>query len=219
MSVLCFCYLMTPYIMKLLPKLNLTSFKKFLLVFAIIYTIEILYVLMFQNNELCVWICSINPLFRILDYFTGCCLGKLYLHSNKDNCKNQTLHSIVQILTVIFLLFAFIFLIPNAKTAYRWSLIMTPLSIITIFIFAFAFTEGIISKLLNNKILISLGKISYEIYIFHLIILRYLSAAGLFHGYTLVFLAFLMTLISSVTFHQLVSKNNLTFRGKIKKRP
>ena len=82
---------------------------------------------------------------------------------------------------------------------------MTPLSIITILVFAICFTNGFISKLLDNKLLIMLGKVSYEIYILHLIILRYLQLTELFNGYIFVIVAFIITLAASFFFHKQLS--------------
>lgn len=207
MSVLCFCYLMTPLIVRLLKKIHITTLKGFFFLAITIYIIQFIYVFIFKTNENCVWFCSINPLFRILDYFIGCSLGYFYNHSKRHINTNLVTGSLIQLSTLACVIVVCTYFIPRVNTAYRWSLIMTPLSVIIILVFAFRQDASIFSNLFHHKIFVTLGKVSYEIYILHLLILNYLQRTGLFTGYIYAGVALLLTLICSFFLHHLLSRS------------
>lgn len=208
MSVLCFCYLLTPLIVRFLQKLTPFNTRRFCILLVAVYLIELIHVSYFKTNENCVWYCSINPFFRIFDYFVGCALGYLYKHSQRRINSNRVKGSIIQFITILFSVIILTCIIPQVNTAYRWSLIMMPLSVLIIWIFAFRQDESIFNSFFNHPILVSLGKVSYEIYMLHLLVLNYLQRIGLFTGLAYVASAFVITLVLSFILHYLFSKKS-----------
>jgi len=206
MSVLCFCYLMTPLIVRFLQKIPSFNAKRFCILLAVVYLIEFIHVSYFKTNENCVWYCSINPFFRIFDYFVGCALGYWYKHSQRHVNTNRIKGTIIQLVTILVTFIMLTQVIPQVNTAYRWSLIMMPLSVLIIWIFAFRQDESLFNCLFNHPILVELGKISYEIYMLHLLILNYMQRIGIFSGLIYVAFSFVITLVLSFVLHSLLSK-------------
>ena len=106
----------------------------------------------------------VNPLFRIFDFSLGILL--FYHTENKVN-RHAFLWQLVAL--VVFLVF---FLNHQSvdllyrKSWYYW----IPIVLV---VYSFATGEGVISKLLSNSVLVTLGEISFGFYMFHRLVFRY----------------------------------------------
>lgn len=206
MSVLCWCYLVTPLTINILKKIKIDSWKKFLVIVSVVYVFEVVYICIFKNYENYVWICGVNPLFRFWDYFIGCCLGCLYINLGEQD-KNKS--SFTQVLVLILVFIIYVNVIPKLNPAYCWSLVMTPVSVLIIIVFAMMESQkGFLCNLLANKYFVSLGKRSFEIYMLHLIVLRYIQMFGNCNIYVNALLVVSVTLVLSYICHYFLGRKN-----------
>lgn len=129
-----------------------------------------------------------NPLTRLLDFVIGIILYKLYISDKgialkeKLNTKSTLAVSIME-LSLIFLVVITAIIYPHLPPRVRTVSIFW-LSI-PLFIFFFALTDkhgGIISKILQLKIMLWLGNISFCIYIIHAPVLRIFNSISIHIG-------------------------------------
>ena len=125
------------------------------------------------NSDLNHWLFYINPFFRTIDFFIGIILYNLYF-TIKRSTKASVLNCTLLEISSIVLFVVFLYFHKNVTEVIKYSYYTwLPLGFI---IFAFSFQDGFISKkLLNHRLLIQLGEVSFGIYIFHSIILRYFN--------------------------------------------
>lgn len=164
LDVIVLCYLLTPWVINKIRKLNN---KKLIIIMVVISISKLLYnsfvTPIFGEYE--GYSNYIFPLYRFFDYMQGILLGGVLLRI-KDNKVNKTKMSILEIGIIILLMLGYHFrLIADHRTNQEI------LSILIILIFAFE--SGCISKLLNNKVLVYLGTISMELYLVHQPIIKY----------------------------------------------
>jgi peptidoglycan/LPS O-acetylase OafA/YrhL len=110
----------------------------------------------------------INPIARIFDFAIGLSLYNLYVHL-KTNVKTFN-YNYLEISAVVLFIIFFYFHSDMPKVSrysfYYW----LPMSLIII---AFSFQKGFISKFLSHKLFIYLGEISFGIYMYHHLVMRY----------------------------------------------
>jgi peptidoglycan/LPS O-acetylase OafA/YrhL len=112
----------------------------------------------------------INPIVRLADFILGILGYKLFSHFK--NYKNVKWINTLQLTSVVVFVIFFMYHleIPKALrySVYYW----IPMVFI---ILAFSFNEGVVYKLLNKRILIYLGEISFGFYMIHQLVIRYLG--------------------------------------------
>ena len=165
-----FFYIAFPFIIYLISKIKHTLSK--ILISSVIILIPILfYILLPENQKLHHSLFYVNPLFRVIDFFIGIFLFNIFTNQKVKSFFNKNSNILEFSSLCIFLLF-FIFHKEVNQTlrfsVYYW----VPMSFI---ILTFAFQKGYLSRILSNKILIHLGEISFGVYMFHQLILRYLN--------------------------------------------
>lgn len=142
--------------------------KKFLLfIFVTLIILHVCIVFLLQNvKDFYFWTYSFPP-FRGLEFCMGICLGllfKKYRNTNRSIAWFTVLESIVLLLFIVnrfFLKYTSIY--SSIDKYYSIIAIIVASSII----YVFAFSKGIISKVLSNKLFVFIGNISFEIYIVH----------------------------------------------------
>ena len=129
-----------------------------------------------------------NPLTRLLDFIVGIILYKLYISDNgitlrdKLNGKSFLTVSLME-LSVILLVVITAIVYPHLPQRVRTVSIFW--LAIPLFIFFFAMTDkhsGVISKFLQVKTMLWLGKISFCIYIIHVPVLRIFNSISVHTG-------------------------------------
>ena len=112
----------------------------------------------------------ITPITRILDFCLGILLYKL-LHKFENRNININ-YSFIEFIS-IFLFIVFFIFHQYVPLVYRYSFFYwIPMCCI---LGAFSFQKGIISNFLSKKTFIILGEISFGFYMFHLLIIRYIT--------------------------------------------
>ncbi len=135
-----------------------------------------------DNNKLIqligYYLLYINPLSRIFEFSIGMFL--YYLWEQKNNKQNYKIETVCQFISVfaliIFILFPSIpdtfYRIYFGPVVYNWSTLMGGFAVMAAVIYFFA-RDGLFSRLISNKLFVTLGEISFSIYMCHQIILNF----------------------------------------------
>lgn len=179
LSLCVYIYLAFPFIHKIIGKLS----KRWHSVMLIILTFSLQIFISILTKKTLIpipgsdnpskWITYICPLFRLGDFFIGCNLGYLFLNSkNRMNQKSATFCE----LAVFFLIFLTQYC---RKTTFiggewcRYSIIYLPTSVALIYLFAIS--NGLLSKLLTNRLMIYIGNMSPYAFLLHQVVNHYLA--------------------------------------------
>ncbi|SHF05357.1 Peptidoglycan/LPS O-acetylase OafA/YrhL, contains acyltransferase and SGNH-hydrolase domains [Psychroflexus salarius] len=159
-----FFYLLFPFIIGLIYSLK----KKWYLLLLIFFLVPIGTLII--PSEFYHQLFYINPFVRIFDFAIGVSIYNLYVHIKKS--KIMVNYNYVEISAVLLFVIFFYYHSEIPKVSrysfYYW----LPMSYI---ILVFSFQSGIISKLLSHKWLIYLGEISFGIYMYHQLVIRYFN--------------------------------------------
>jgi peptidoglycan/LPS O-acetylase OafA/YrhL len=113
----------------------------------------------------------INPLLRLGDFLLGKLLFRLYNKRRDIEILNNTrVATIVEVGSILFLAI-FLYYHKNIPQGFRYSCYYWPPMILLIY--TFAYSKGLVSKMLSNKVLVYLGEISFGFYMIHMLVLRY----------------------------------------------
>lgn len=121
------------------------------------------------------WFFYINPLVRVFDFMGGILLAKIFLSIDKNKIKNgRLLFTTLELISLLALgIFFFIAVQYNINQAWRYDVFyLIPMSAI---IFIFSFEKGYFSNLIKHRYFVFLGEISFSLYMFHQLIIRYLT--------------------------------------------
>jgi peptidoglycan/LPS O-acetylase OafA/YrhL len=162
----------------------------------------------------------VSPLIRLVDFFIGIGLYKLYkyLKSIKITLINQGFYEIASIM-IFFIFFAFK---DTVDISYRYSIYyFVPMCLI---ILSFALSndsdkQGLLSKILSNKLLVKGGEISFSFYLWHLLVTQYFQIVSKKMGLNTsveiqVMAIFIITIVMSYLSFEFIEKH---FNVKIKK--
>lgn len=134
---------------------------------------------------------------RLPDFIMGICLALIYMNSNKNhpfgiklNMKQATAIEITSILLVVLGIFTAL-LMPQTI---RFSMWMVPL--LAFLVLVFSYQLGYVSKLLNNKIMVFLGEVSFSFYMVHLLVLMYISKISI-SSWGVIVLSFVIAIVLS----------------------
>ena len=153
-------YLIWPFIILLFSKRKLLALIIFFFIFGIVFRI---YFLKFTNNTS---FYILTP--ASFDSFAcGAFLAYSRIYDVKININKNLLKGLVFVNIIILIL---IFL--NRKNFYSWVFLPTIVSTLSLIIIAKASIgfDGFVKKILENKFLVYLGKISYGLYLYHIFV-------------------------------------------------
>ena len=191
-----FFYAIFPFLIK--------NNNKYLKTFFVLLSILIIISLNFVEESTAHALFYINPLFRIVDFYIGICLYDLF--RNKKFTLSKLRWSFIEVFSII-IFFVFFYFHSDINQGYRFSVYYwIPVSII---IYIFASSEGVISYLLSNKLLIVLGEISFSFYLVHHTVMRYMRYLNekydFFHDNTLLAASiFALSLLLSYAMYKLI---------------
>ncbi len=166
LSCLFIIYMITPIILKLLYPYNRNLKKLFIIMFAAIVVLCLL--LYGVRGNLAFRYCS--PYIRVFYYFIGMILGMIFINT-KDNIKNRSnkLSTIVEVISIISFVLGWILLYNKQYSE------ITSILIFVSLIYIFALEKGKVSEILSKNIGVFLGKISFEFYLIHYPLIKYLG--------------------------------------------
>lgn len=167
-SVELFFYLMFPFLILITTrKLNTLSSNVFTIS---LISLGIAFIMWAVPNEfLSERLFYINPIIRCADFLLGIILFKVFDRLKNTNLKMD--YTIMEVISVIVFI-AFFALHNHIPQVYRYSVYYWPP--ISILILILAFQMGFVSRMLSVKWLLILGEISFALYMFHQIVLRYM---------------------------------------------
>ncbi len=177
---------------------NKFRFRKYVYLFTVLFFIILPFLMVRVNQEYQQWMFYINPLFRSIDFILGIILFSIY-EKIKHLKLRTAMYSLIEIGSILLFVgyIAAKEFVPEAiRESYgNW----LPLSII---ILAFSYEKGILSsKVLNKKVFVLLGNISFGIFIFHGVILKYFKVANNYFAITdpliIVVITFTLTIVFS----------------------
>ena len=178
LSDIVFCYLMFPVILKMRNKYH------YFALFLILVTYFMSACMM--PEQYVHSLIYINPLFRIVDFYLGVELFYIYENITISRSYEPSVYSrtLVELLGIVLVVF-FLLLYPYVPPRYSYvSLYWIP-SIFLILVFALhAEVGGAISRLLDNKYLCFLGKLSFPFYVFHVVVILRYSGMKNFLGFS-----------------------------------
>ena len=121
------------------------------------------------------WLTYICPLYRVLDFSLGVMLGWLFLHRDTKKEKENIKSFLLEILAAaafIFMEWAYLPVKEN-YTGIGYTAYFTVTALLLIWVFA---VEGsVITKTLNNKVLLWIGNISSVTFLIHQVVIRWVK--------------------------------------------
>lgn len=205
LSTLFILYLATPFLVKKLKKIPHNFYLVLIIVLSVLSTI-INYFWYDPSHKYMFWLLYVSPYYRVLTYSIGLLVGLMikvgdlkFLSIIKRNC---TLFEIASISCVLILICVF------HKAPGYWYTVF-----IALMITVFAVGGGALTKLLSNKILLKVSKLSFCFYLIHFPILQTMEyyvcrCVGLTSNmvYLAVLSAFLLSLVSAVVLNKYIEK-------------
>lgn len=174
LSVCLFLYFIFPLCFRFIKRFN--NKRNLLILMSIVYIIQITFAyitrnIIFDAGE--VWgnyyFAYTFPLFRLGDFFIGCCLGYLFCITEKHKIKYASFHEIV----ILFLIVVSALFYSHGYKWFRLNLLWTLTSVPLIYIMAN--DGGIITKIFSRKLVIFFGDISIYTFLIHEMVIIYCS--------------------------------------------
>lgn len=156
-------YVMFPFIYRLINKMfakKENSTNKILVILLVLFFIRVIWRAIFTD-----WYWPyVFPIFRMLDFISGCLVGVLYLQPEKKQNENLLL-ILISILTVV------------GVVEYRYVAIKMMVSgpICLALIYLCAKDSTIISKACTNSLLVYIGNLSMYTYLTHGVVIQYVD--------------------------------------------
>ncbi len=214
LSVALFLYIKFPFLLKWMKKRKLP-----VLVFTAILLIALQIILAYPfalrygaEGVRYRWFMYCFPAYRVVDFFCGCVLGRIYmLASEEENTDNTIVYTILEICLLAFSIWFSLWLgtveeNPVMLAIKNWSSGYIVMALPWIWVFAMK--KGLLTKLISNPAMIALGNISPQAFLIHYVIVRFVNAyMGLHqipfttvHTWELFVLEFIVTILACVIY-------------------
>ena len=151
------------------------------------------------------WITYICPLYRLIDFSYGMLLGKIFygwetIQIFKKN--NKAVLNVLEIMLVVVWAVQILLYRKSGLIAegFRYSLFWLITSVAAVVLFTWA--SGVITKALNNKVLVFIGNISGIAFLLHQIIIGF-SEIVIHNRYAVAIVAFAVTIIASIVYQRI----------------
>ena len=134
---------------------------------------------LFNDSVISKWFTYIFPLYRLGDFYIGCCLGFLFTIEKSNSEKNESLtYTVIEIVGILLLLCGMYIYsategINNFLSSLRYTTVFLPSSVILVY--AFAKNKGVLTRLFSNKYLIQVGNLSAYTFLIHQLVIRYVK--------------------------------------------
>lgn len=153
------------------------------------------------SDDFSKWVTYICPAFRVSDFFIGCCIGCIFTNNEikLTKIKASLFESIVFVYIFVCVVFFFNQMLEGTNSWLIYSILFTPSSLILVLLFAIK--QGVITKILTNKLLVYIGNISSYGFLIHQVVIKYFDYyfKG-FNKYAKVLVIIILTLICSELF-------------------
>lgn len=172
--------------------------KLAIIILILVLAFEVLWCFVFNNTSVAHWIIYILPAIRYVDFLAG---GLLFKYVDLNN-KNNSITSLVLLLFsfVFTTLFSVLSINSNSKF-FSVSIWYLPALMLIMAVALGNRTSKIIKVVFSNRVILYIGNLSFELFLFHQLIIRYLSfiSSKFFHynGAIIYILAFPFSLLSA----------------------
>lgn len=208
-----FLYFMFPYIRRWMKKRTNTQLLISYLLFLsgeLLVCIVMTYILG-SESPVYKWLTYCFPVFRLSDFFAGCCLGKCWAETGERENVSFAKASVCEIL--VFLITTGVHLwsaqmYPDllSQAANNGTTLFQPFAVMWVWLFIHK--RGILTKILTNRFTVFLGDISPHTFLIHFVIVQYFTTIkGLFrmelsYWENLFFIAvqFVLTILTTVIY-------------------
>lgn len=204
LSDILFLYIIFPFLCLVFLKIP-WKFAAKIACFAVILIFSvIIYPFIYRHSNQLHWVFYISPFLRLIEFSTGMILGIIFqkYQGIRDRLKvgKATFLEIISCLLLGF----FIFYGITFRNVYNQSLLYLP--VFSLFIFLFALSKGLVSKILSSGILIYLGKLSFPFLMIHWLFLQSISILipiRIIHSYliSLISSAFIFSVIFALGYN------------------
>lgn len=174
LSVSVFLYFMFPYIKKFIKYKNNITLGIISIIWLLLEIVSCYLMIKVYgvDSKVYNWFMYCFPLFRLGDFFMGCSLERVYSSIDKEKI-STTKATIYEIITIILIALVFIYYrMDHTRTIFKainnMTTIYIPVSLLLVLLFAI--NKGLITKLLNNKLLIYIGNISSYLFLIHYVV-------------------------------------------------
>lgn len=219
LSVTMFLYFMFPYLKRWMK--NKTN-KHLVIVCLVVLCGEILACVPLVHtlgmyHPVYLWFSYNFPVFRLSDFFAGCCLGKYWLEMEKKEDVSFLKASMCEIMILIITTGVYLWSGQEPQgfismAANNGTVPYVPLAVIWILLFIHK--RGILTRILINRFTIFLGNISPYIFLIHFVVVQYFTTIkGLFviklsYGEHLFFIGvqLVISILLSVAYQKMVER-------------
>lgn len=175
LSVCLFLYFCFPFILKII--IQGKSIMKSIIVIVLIFMLQLLFgfcVYRYTNIDI-KWVTYCHPVFRLGDFIIGCLLASIY----KNNISEQIdvwKCSVLEIIAIIMNIIVCVYhtVASDATVWFTYTSLFIPSSIILVY--AFSLDNGIISRLLKNRVVFWFATISPYAFLIHRLVIYYFHA-------------------------------------------
>ena len=182
LSVTLFLYFMFPYINRFIKKKNIILLSLMCLFFLIIQILLCRFMLIYfePDSKIYIWFMYCFPIFRLGDFFVGCCFGKLY--NENSIIKKKFTYIKESVMEIVCLLVTIIVIVwQREKYDNLWVLAIQNWTTLNIFlsliwIYFFIKCNGVITKFLTNRTTIFIGNISAYTFLIHYVVTLYFNS-------------------------------------------
>lgn len=213
LSMLAFMLFLMPYLARLFSKAINRDLIYAWLIFVIIYLCDFLYSWCISksgfNQEY--WL-YVFPVSRIPEFASGMLVGMIFCDCSQDksfNKINTGMANIIELLVLIMVVYAIGFTNFPYWLSRHWIWIVPNCMIV----FVFSMEKGFISRILGCRLLKYFGDISFELFILHTVIIKYIyktincnEISSLGKGGVLIF-SFILVFIVANIIHNINWKN------------
>lgn len=203
LSLTLFFLMMSSLTKKFLKKFSVSLLP---VVLIIIFLFELVLCYLVKDISFAHWLVYICPAIRYFDYFAGGALCEyVRTHKNKISKISFPIFNV----SVISMLIIFIISVDSNSEFFSTAFWFMPSAMMIMAVSSGEKRIELIDKVFSNKIIIFIGDISFEFFLFHQLVLRYLSyVIGHFPIYSLgqkiliPILSFAVTIILSFVWHK-----------------
>lgn len=125
------------------------------------------------------WFTYIFPVYRLGNFIIGSLLAKLFLQTKHKT--NIVLGTLIEVVTILLYFKTERMAVSQNRIFdniwFKNNLIFMP--VVALFIYVFACHNGLVSKILTNKVITYLANISGYVFLIHFMVIRYLMPAGI----------------------------------------
>ena len=173
LSLIVFCYAFSFFGLFLIKRAK--EKNKSILLFAAALLIYLAVYIIFGASEMNTFVLYVFPPVRFLEYFMAMMMGYYYSEDFAHISGQGVATGLIEVISVVLLIVNHT-LIKTGFYAERANInYLTTLAVSLLLVFVFSHEKGIISKALNRDLLVTIGDLSFYIYIMHQVIIKYVA--------------------------------------------